>query len=231
MSVYRSTQFPSPLPMLRADAKPVYYSAPFSPALSMPRADDACARYCTQLSPILPMLRVEHLQFHYVAQFPPALPMLRVDDTSYYKNYVPPAPSYFRSDVAPICYHSLRYGKHDTPTLIHRSTKFSRLASLRSMFIKCDNGKDTLRCSRLFYSQKIGSVLHKLVPKLARYVIHCGHKFYDYFLFVSFIFFEICTNVAGWAVNFKMSFIHSPSWKVHYISLQLSRNLYRRHDF
>ena len=113
---------------------------------------------------------------------------------------------------------------------VYYMRKYNQLAALRSTIIKCDNDGDGFQCSRQ-YSRIVVSVLLEYVPILFKYIPYFVDKLYWNFLLISMKFFQMCTNTATWTVCCKMSLIHSPFWKVHCTSLQLSRNMYLRHDF
>jgi hypothetical protein len=54
---------------------------------------------------------------------------------------------------------------------------------------------------------------------------------YDYLLSLSHHLFDGCSHIALWVRYSQLSFPYSPTLRAHYISLQLSRTLFRQHDF
>jgi hypothetical protein len=65
----------------------------------------------------------------------------------------------------------------------------------------------------------------------SKYCVYSASLFYDY---ARYLFVNIChllTSVAEWSIQCRISRFNSASSKVRYIVLQLSRNLYLRHDF
>ena len=103
---------------------------------------------------------------------------------------------------------------------------------LQTTVVPCDDARDIFQHSRVFYfSREHPSVVLKYVSVLFKYCVYSASIFYDY---AQYVFVNIChllTNVAEWSIQCRISRFNSGSSKVRYIVLQLSRNLYLRHDF
>ena len=103
---------------------------------------------------------------------------------------------------------------------------------LQNTVVACDDAREILRHSRVFYCiRELHSVVLKYVSVLFKSCVYSATVFYDR---VQFFFVNIChllTNVAEWSIQCRFSRFNSASSKARYIVLQLSRNLYLRHDF
>ena len=65
----------------------------------------------------------------------------------------------------------------------------------------------------------------------SKYCLYISGMFYDYAHFFFVNFYHLLTSVAEWSVQCRILKFNSRSSNVRYIVLQLSRNLYLRHDF
>jgi len=183
----------------------------------------------------------------YSGLYPPGLPVLRSDVASVHRRGQDPALIELRidapahpmsSDVVTVNYSSLylpslpeRSDAVSSSTAVRRRSKFSQLLALRSTVIKCDNDRDLFQCSKPFSSRRLLSVFFKSVPVILKYMFYFANNLNDCFWFLSLPFFRVLTNITRWVFYCKLSYLYSPSWKVQYISLQLSKSMHLRHNF
>jgi hypothetical protein len=104
--------------------------------------------------------------------------------------------------------------------LVHHGSKYRHVALLRSTF----------RRSRVFYGRELPSV-DKYVSLLYKYCVYSACMVYDYTLYVFVNLCHLSMSVVEWCIQYRISRINSGSSKARYITFQLSRNLYLRHDF
>jgi len=127
---------------------------------------------------------------------------------------------------APIHYR----GKDSQPAKIRSTHHGVSSAPRKSTIIRCNSDRHAFQCSQT-YSQKIISVLIQWVPFVLEYASCFTNSLYEYMLFIFMHFFQLCANIAQWYLCCKISFIHSPCWKVSYLSLQVVRNMHLWHNF
>ena len=124
--------------------------------------------------------------------------------------------------------------KGSQSALVHHKSKYRHVAlavALQSTIVACYDARDTFQCSRVFYSWKLPSIFLRYVPILFKYCIYSASMSNDYAYSLNLC--HLSTSVAKWYCHCRICSINlkSGSWKARYVFLQLSRNVYLRHDF
>ena len=163
------------------------------------------SRWCRMSPAALPMSRWYRVS-------PAALPMSR-----WCRIYPAPSPMLRWVQVSSAPVHC----RDGQAVLDHNGCKYRHVTMLQSTF----------RHSRVFYGREFLSIVMKYDSVLFKYCVYSSCMFYDYTLYVFVNLCHLSMSVVEWCIQCRISRINSGSSKARYIVLQLSRNLYLRHDF